>query len=277
MIDTHVHLQSDAYAEDIDAVIQHAVESGVTTCIIPGTNLSDSYAAVALTERSDIFYAAVGFHPTNAQTLTPETLAELRELAQHPRVVAIGEIGLDYYWPHIPNRDWPCADPATQREALEIQLALAADLELPVIIHDRDAHEDVLHILEDWITDASTSSGESVSPGEKKRGTLHCYAGGPTLLTRALRTGFYIGMDGPVTFKKSHSLHQVAKRVPVDRLLLETDAPYLTPVPHRGERNEPAYLTYIAQRIAELRDVPTREISRATTENARRLFKKLLK
>ncbi len=272
MIDTHVHLQSDAYAEDIDAIVQHAVKTGVTTCIIPGTNLSDSYAAVALTERSDILYAAVGFHPTNAQTLTPEALAELRELAQHPRVVAIGEIGLDYYWPHIPNRDWPCADPATQREALALQLALATDLELPVIIHDRDAHEDVLRILEDWIT------GDMSSPGEKRRGgTLHCYAGGPALLTRALRTGFYIGMDGPVTFKKSHSLHQVAQQAPLDRLLLETDAPYLTPVPHRGERNEPAYLTYIAQQIAELRDVSTREISQATTENARRLFKKLPK
>jgi TatD DNase family protein len=269
MIDTHVHLQSDAYAKDIDAVLQRAAESGVTACIVPGTNLVDSHAAVALTERSDALYAAVGFHPTNAHTLTQGALTELRELAQHPRVVAIGEIGLDYYWPQVPNRNWSCADPATQRAALLAQLALAAESELPVIIHDRDAHEDILSILEDW-------TGGETAPGEKKRGgILHCYAAGPGLLTRALKLGFYIGMDGPVTFKKAHGLHQVARQVPADHLLLETDGPYLTPEPHRGKRNEPAYLTYIAQRIADLRDVPVDEIAHVTTENTRRLFEKL--
>lgn len=265
MIDTHVHLQSDAYAKDMETVLQRAVESGVTACIVPGTNLADSHAAVALAERVDGLYAAVGFHPTNAQALTADALVKLRALAQHPRVVAIGEIGLDYYWPRVSNRNWPCADPARQREALITQLTLAAELELPVIIHDRDAHEDVLNILEAWIRDHDVTS----------RGTLHCYAGGPSLLNRALKLGFYIGMDGPVTFKKAQDLHQVARQVPSDRLLLETDGPYLTPAPYRGKRNEPAFLTYIAQQIADLRKVAAKEINCATTENARRLFKRL--
>ena len=265
LCDTHVHLQSKAYSEDLKAVLKRASEANISACIIPGTTLTDSRDAIALAERYSTphcaIYAAVGIHPTNAGSLTPDALVELREMARHPRVVAIGEIGLDYYWPKINDRGWPCAEPDEQRTAFTIQLELAAEFEFPVIVHDRDAHEDVLHILKTW-----------VSRKPERTGSLHAYAGGPGLLGEALDFGFYIGMDGPVTFKKAKNLHAVAQQVPLNRLLLETDGPYLTPIPHRGKRNEPAYLSYIAERIAELRGVPSEAIVSTTTANAKQLF-----
>ena len=265
LIDTHAHLYDPRY-NDVAAILSRAADAGVTTAIVPGTTLENSRAAVALARRYAgapcALYAAVGIHPTNADDLAPDTLAELRDLACDPRVVAIGEIGLDYYWPNVPHRTWPCAEPAQQRSALEAQLALAEELGLPVIIHDREAHEDTLHILRSWVARRPENTG-----------TLHAYAGGPSLLTEALALGFYIGMDGPVTFKKAAELHEVARQVPLDRLLLETDAPYLTPHPHRGRRNEPAYLIYVAQRIAELQGAPVEQIERATSANAQHLFR----
>jgi len=265
LIDTHTHLQHARFVDDLDATLARAAERGVTIAIVPGSTLEDSRAAVALAERyADTpcaLYAAVGVHPTDADGLTPTALAELRELAAHPRVVAIGEIGLDYYWPNIPNRGWPCAEPVQQRAALEAQLTLAAELSLPVILHDREAHADILDVLRDWMRDHPEHSG-----------TLHAYAAGPSLLPEALALNLYIGMDGPVTFEKATGLHEVARRVPLDRLLLETDAPYLTPHPYRGQRNEPAYLTYIADYIATLRDIPVLTLAAATTANAERLF-----
>lgn len=265
-IDTHAHLQHARFANDLDATLARAAANGVTTAIVPGSTLEDSRAAVALAERCAdapcALYAAVGVHPTDADSLTPATLAALRALAAHPRVVAIGEIGLDYYWPRIPNRGWPCAEPAQQRAALEAQLALAADLSLPVILHDRDAHADILDILRAWIRDHPERSG-----------TLHAYAAGPSLLSEALALNLYIGMDGPVTFEKATGLHEVARRVPLDHMLLETDAPYLTPHPYRGQRNEPAYLTYVAARIAALKGSAVETLAAATTANARRLFR----
>jgi len=266
LIDTHVHLQSPAYTEDLDAVLQRAAASGLEACIVAGTDLDDSQAAVTLAETyTDVpcsLYAAVGIHPTNAHKLTPSALKTLQALAQHPRVVAIGEIGLDYYWPRITDRDWHCAEPAEQREALQAQLDLAAELDLPVIIHDRDAHKDTLEILSNWI---------KAHPGST--GTLHAYAGGLKHLDKVLELGFMIGMDGPVTYPKAFGLQKVAQRVPLNRLILETDGPYLTPVPHRGKRNEPAYLTHIARTIAELRDLPLDSLAKATTQNAYTLFK----
>ena len=266
MIDTHVHLQHGSYADDLDAVLMRAAEAGVVAAIVPGTNLEDSRAAVALAERYAgapcALYAAVGVHPTDADRLTPAVLDELRALARHPRVVAIGEIGLDYYWPRIPDRGWPCAEPERQREALAAQLALAAEVGLPVIIHDRDAHEDTLCIVQTW-----------AEGGPERTGALHAYAGGPRWLAQSLSLGFSIGMDGPVTFERATGLQEVARQVPPDRLLLETDGPYLTPMPHRGRRNEPAYLQYIAQRIAELKHVPLNEVTETTASNARRLFR----
>ncbi|MBN2003331.1 MAG: TatD family hydrolase [Anaerolineae bacterium] len=268
MIDTHAHLQHHQYAQDLDVVLARAAAAGVTAAILPGTDVEDSRAAVALAERyADApcaLYAAVGVHPTAALDIGPDEITVLRALAQHPRVVAVGEIGLDYYWPGRPDRRWPCADPATQRLALEAQLALAAELGMPVIIHDRDAHEDTLRILGEW-----------VAGGNGRTGVLHAYAAGPALLDATLALGFYVGMDGPVTFPKATDLHAVAQQTPLDRLLLETDAPYLTPHPHRGHRNEPAHLTYVVERIAELRGATPEPINDATTRNAQRIFKRL--
>ncbi|HOU15961.1 MAG TPA: TatD family hydrolase [Anaerolineae bacterium] len=265
-IDTHAHLQHTRFADDFAAVLTRAAECDVTTAIVPGSTLADSRAAVVLAERYTgtpcALYAAVGIHPTDADSLTPATLAELRELAAHPRVVAIGEIGLDYYWPRIVDRGWPCAEPTQQHAALEAQLALAAELSLPVILHDRDAHADILDILRAWMR------------GHPERtGTLHAYAAGPALLPEALALNLCIGMDGPVTFEKATSLQEVARQVPLQRLLVETDSPYLTPHPYRGRRNEPAYLPYVARRIAALRDIPVETIAAATTANAQRLFR----
>ncbi len=266
LIDTHAHLQHARFAEDLDAVLARAAARGVTTAIAPGSTLEDSRAAVALAERyagaSCALYAAVGIHPTETDGLTPTALTELRQLAHHPRVVAIGEIGLDYYWPNIANRGWPCAQPAQQRVALEAQLALAAELSLPVILHDRNAHADILDILRAWTRDRPERSG-----------TLHAYAAGPALLAEALALNLYIGMDGPLTFEKATGLHEVARQVPLDRLLLETDAPYLTPHPYRGRRNEPAYVAYVAARSAALKNLAVETVAAATTANAQRLFR----
>ncbi|MGC9397800.1 MAG: TatD family hydrolase [Anaerolineae bacterium] len=265
MIDTHIHLQHRAYRQDLDAVLERAAAAGVRACIVPGTDLASSRAAVELAERYAetpcALYATVGVHPTDADEVNEETLEALADLARHPRVVAIGEIGLDYYWPDQPKRDWPCANPPQQKRALRAQLALAADVGLPVCIHNRDAHNDTLALLKAWVTE-----------GTGRTGTLHAYAGGPALLDEVLELGFYIGMDGPVTFKKARGLHAVARAVPFDRLLLETDGPYLTPAPHRGKRNEPAYLTHIAARIAALRETSSDAVAEKTTRNARRLF-----
>ena len=265
IVDTHVHLQDPRYSRDLDEVLARAAAAGVTKAIVPGTTVADSIEAVGLAEEHALsdcaLYAAIGVQPTNAHLLNATALDTLRELARSPVVVAIGEIGLDYYWPKVKDRGWQCADPQVQRDAFNEQLALAAEFDLPVIIHDREAHSDTLAALRAWREHHATA-----------RGTLHAYAGGPAHLAEVLDLGFYIGMDGPVTFPKTAELHAVAREVPLDRLLLETDGPYLTPVPHRGQRNEPAYLVHVAARIAELRDVPPDRVSTATSINAGILF-----
>jgi TatD DNase family protein len=270
VIDTHIHLQHQRYQDDLDDVIGRAAVAGVTAMIVPGTDLESSAAAVALADRPMSsqpceIYAAVGIHPTSAHLLTDAALETLRDLAHHPRVVAIGEIGLDYYWPQVEDRGWHCPDPAVQRLALKRQLALANELALPVILHDRDAHQDLLRILTDWRAQEDQASAPL-------RGTLHAYAGGTVHLAEVLALGFYIGMDGPVTFKNAATLHAIARQVALDRLLLETDGPYLTPRPYRGQRNEPAYLKYIAEKIANLRELSLDALGDATTQNARELF-----
>lgn len=265
LVDTHVHLQHRRYADDLSDVLDRASGAGITAAIIPGTTLDDSAAGVALTTTESApcrLFAAVGIHPTEAYDLTPSALQELADLAAAPHVVAIGEIGLDYYWPNIPNRGWVCAEPEIQRLALERQLALASDMGLPVVIHDRDAHRDTLEILRSW---------KARDPNA--RGTLHAYAGCVGLLEEVMALGFAIGIDGPVTFKQAADLHEVARRVPLSRLLLETDGPYLTPTPHRGKRNEPAFLTHVAAAIAQLRGLTVEEVAAATTRNAKELFR----
>ncbi len=264
-VDTHVHLQLAAYAEDLPVVLERAAEAGVRACIVPGIDLESSREALALAERYAEgmcrLYAAVGIHPTEAHHLDGAALRELRAMAAHPRVVAIGEIGLDFYWPRIPDRGWVCAEPKEQERALREQLDLAAEMALPVILHDRDAHEAMLTALAAWVKDESPV-----------RGILHAYAAGPSRLDEVVGMGFSIGIGGVVTRKRATALQEVARRVPLDALLLETDGPYLTPVPYRGKRNEPAYLLLIAEAIAALRGMTVEALAEATATNAARLF-----
>ncbi|MDY6877299.1 MAG: TatD family hydrolase [Chloroflexota bacterium] len=258
LIDSHAHLDFAQFDADREAVIERAWEAGLVAVLNVGTDLTSSRAAVALAEKYDFIYAAVGVHPHDARTFTPEALAELRTLACHPKVVAVGEIGLDYYRDRSP-RD-------VQRKAFADQLALAAELALPVVIHSREAHDDVLAALRRW---GRLSPGGGIKGGT---GVLHSYSAGPERLEEVLRLGFFIGISGPVTFPKANRLRAVAAVVPLERMLVETDCPYLTPQPYRGRRNEPAYVRYVVEAVASARGMPAEAVARATADNARRLF-----
>jgi TatD DNase family protein len=253
MIDTHCHLNFDAFDADREAIVQQAAEANVSRIIIPAVDLPTSQQAIALAERYAGVYAAVGIHPNSTAGFTPQDLNALRRLAEHPRVVAIGEIGLDYYWDYSP--------PAVQAHAFATQLALAQELNLPVIIHDRDAHEDTIRHLE-AVTFRSA----------ERPGVLHSVSAPLPLAQRALRLGFYLGFSGPITYRKSDEMRAVAAAAPLDRLLVETDAPFLTPEPHRGKRNTPQYIPLIVDRLAALRQITSEEMAQITTQNAQRLF-----
>ena len=248
LIDSHAHLDAPRFDDDRGAVIARAREAGVVAILNVGADLASSRAAVALAEEHDFIYAAVGVHPHDARTVTAALLDELRTLARHPKVVAFGEIGLDYYRDLSPR--------PVQRQAFADQLALAAELGLPVVVHSRDAYDDVLAALRGW---------DGV-------GVLHSYSAGPERLQDVLALGFSIGISGPVTFPKAQPLRAVAAAVPLERLLVETDCPYLTPVPYRGRRNEPAHVQYVVEAVARARGVRPEAVARATADNARSLF-----
>lgn len=258
LIDTHLHLDFDAFDDDREAVIERALAAGVQRMITIGINRETCRRAVALAEQYAPVYAAVGIHPNDATEWDSETERELRELARHPKVVAIGEIGLDYYWERVPHD--------VQARVFRAQLALASELGLPVIIHDRDAHADVLNILREWV-----ESGRAPTPP----GVLHCFSGDQAMAEEALALGFYLGVDGPVTFKNARALQALVAQLPLDRLLIETDAPFLTPHPYRGKRNEPAYVRFVAEKIAELQNCTFETVAHQTTRNAETLFARL--
>jgi TatD DNase family protein len=253
LIDTHCHLDWKAFDLDREAVIDRAVQAGVTRMITIGVDVPSSRRAIDLAEQHAAVYAAVGVHPNDCAGFDAAVLSEVRSLAQHSKVVAIGEIGLDFYWHKI--------DHETQARAFRAQLELAAELHKPVIIHSRDAAPEVLTLLEDFTQHAARITG-----------TLHSYFDDLAIAQRAFAIDFYIGITGPITFKKSDREREIVKQVPLDRLLLETDAPFLTPVPQRGKRNEPAYVRHVAETIARVRALPVEEIAQQSTENAERLF-----
>ena len=236
LIDSHCHLNFDAFDEDRLDVLARAKEAGVAAIINPSTDLADSRQVVALAEATPGLYAAIGVHPNDAAQLNDDVLARLRELAAPPKVVAIGEIGLDYYWDEAPR--------PVQRRALEQQLALAREVDKPVIIHQRDSAGDTMIVLRQWAAEAS-------HPGL----VLHSFSGDQAMAEEALDLGFYIGISGPVTFKNAKALPGIVAATPFDRLLVETDAPFLSPHPFRGKRNEPARVSLIAERVAELRSL----------------------
>lgn len=249
-IDTHAHLEMEAFAGDREAVVARAEAAGLTAIITVGTTLPDCEKAAALACRYGSVYAAVGIHPHEVKDIDEQTYDRLRILARRKKVVAIGEIGLDFFYDLSP-RD-------VQLRCFQEQLALAEELNLPVIIHDRDAHGEVLKILR--------------ARKNPLQGVLHCFSGDWTMARQCLEMGFYLSIAGPVTYKKAEQLREVAVKAPLERLLVETDAPYLAPQPYRGKRNEPAYVVETARFLANLRNIPTVELERQTAANACRLF-----
>lgn len=258
LIDTHCHLNFESYDEDRDAVVDRALEAGVRTVIIPAIDLDSCQAAIDLSQQYPGVYAAVGIHPTSTADFTPDKIDALAGLAEAEKIVAVGEIGLDYYWDHSP--------PAVQRQAFEAQLELASRLALPVIIHNREASGDLMDMLETWV------AGGLPETLKDRPGVLHSFSAPAEIVDRALAAGFYLGFTGPITFKKADDLRRIASSVPLDRILVETDGPFLTPNPYRGRRNEPAYVPYIADRLAALHQVAPEAMAAATTANAIRLF-----
>lgn len=254
LFDTHAHLNDPKFADDRDQVIRRAREEfGVQTIINVGYNRETIRTTLELAEAYDFIYAAVGWHPHDAKDCTEEDLAWIRELTEHPKVVALGEMGLDYYWDNSP-RD-------VQAEVFRRQIAIARDTGYPIIIHDRDAHEDVVRILKE-------------EGADEVGGVMHCFGGDLAIMEECLRLNFMIGLGGSVTFKNRATLpKEIARNVPLDRLLLETDCPYLAPHPYRGKRNETGYVRLVAEAIAELRGITFEELAQATQENAKRLFR----
>lgn len=256
LIDTHVHLDDPRYDEDREAVFLRAEESGVTTFITIGCDLSTSSAAVKLATKRDNVYATVGVHPHEVKHIEPKWFSELTRLAQHQKVVAYGEIGLDYHYDNSPRE--------TQRLQFREQISLAHSLKLPLVIHTREAQQDTLTILRE-------------EKADELGGVIHCFSEDAELAQGALDLGFHLSFSGIITFRNAGPLRDIIRTVPDDRLLIETDAPYLTPVPFRGKRNESAYVKYVAQQIAEIKHGTSADglekIAHLTTDNARKLFK----
>ena len=251
LFDTHAHYDDEAFDADRDAVLTALPEQGVGLILNPGCDVESSRKAVRYAAAYPHVYAAVGIHPENCGGCTAGDLDAIRALAQLPKTVAIGEIGLDYYWAENPPRDF-------QQQVLRQQLALARELALPVIIHDREAHADTLAIVREF-------------PGVT--GVFHCFSGSPEMARELLKMGWYLGFDGPVTYKNARRAPEVAAVTPLDRMLIETDSPYMTPVPYRGRRNDSGYVHLVAEKLAEWKGVTPEEMARVTTENGKRLFR----
>jgi TatD DNase family protein len=260
LTDTHCHLDFNRFDEDRALVLARAWEAGVIRVLNPGIDLESSRAAVKLAESNEQVYAAVGLHPNSAMAWNENTLLELRALAEHPKIVAIGEIGLDYYRDRAPRE--------LQKQVFLTQLDLAASLQLPVVIHNRQSTSDMLEILVEW---QAKLVSEGLSLAERP-GVLHSYSDEIEPALKAIEHNFFIGFTGPVTFHNARDLQKVAAALPEQHILIETDAPFLTPHPFRGKRNEPARVLLIAEKIAELKKQPIDSIARLTTENAARLF-----
>ncbi|KUF23871.1 TatD family hydrolase [Bacillus safensis] len=252
LFDTHAHLNAEQYKEDLEQVIERAKSEKVEKIVVVGFDRPTITRAMELIEEYDFIYAAIGWHPVDAIDMTDEDLAWIKDLSQHEKVVAIGEMGLDYYWDKSPKD--------VQKEVFRRQIALAKEVNLPIVIHNRDATEDVVTILKE---EGAAEVG----------GIMHCFTGSLETAKACMDMNFYISFGGPVTFKNAKKPKEVVKEIPSDRLLIETDCPYLTPVPFRGKRNEPSYVKYIAEQIAELREISFEELAELTTKNAKKVFR----
>ena len=251
LIDTHCHLDMSAYGVDFEATLVRAEEAGISRIISVGIDLISSRRAIELAEQHQGIHATVGVHPHNVAELGEGDYAELRGMCSHPKVVAYGEIGLDYVKNYAPV--------ALQKEHFTRQVALARELQLPLVVHDREAHDDIMEILE--------SAGPFPAGG-----VMHCFSGDAIFARRVLALGFHLSIPGVVTFAKAEMLHEAVREIPLASLVLETDGPFLAPVPKRGKRNEPQLMLFTAQKVAELKGISLEEVARQTTINAVRLF-----
>lgn len=252
LFDTHVHLNARQYKEDRGEVIERAFAAGVNYMVVVGFDRETIPLAIEIAEQHETIYAAVGWHPVDAIDCTDEDLQWIEELSAHPKVVAIGEMGLDYHWDKSPVE--------IQKEVFRKQIQLAKKVRMPIIIHNREATEDIIEILQE-------------ENAAEVGGIMHCYSDSIDYVQACLDMNFYISLGGPVTFKNATLPKEVAVEVPMERLLVETDAPFLAPHPYRGKRNEPAYVKLVAEQIAELRGMSFEQITTATTNNAFTLFK----
>ena len=270
LTDTHCHLDLNKFEPDRESVIQRALEAQLERMLIPGLDLESSQAAIGLAGSHPAIYAAVGFHPTDLDKFSEKAFDEIQKLATHPRVVAVGEIGIDYYW--VNERQ----ERTFQTEILRRQLDFAASVNKPVIIHMREEEDvwfgqasiDLIQILREWHKRLVADS----HPLAEKPGVLHSFNGTLETAQNAMDLNFYIGVTGPVTYKNAEEKRQIIRQLPLERLLIETDSPFLTPVPHRGKRNEPAFVAYIADKIAEIHMTTREQVAKITTSSAARLF-----
>jgi len=251
IFDSHAHLDSENFSGEVDSIIERAKSNKIGFIMNPAVDYKSSIAAVELSKKYDMVYAAVGIHPHEASTADDMMLKLIKAMTTNKKVKAIGEIGLDYHYDFSP-RD-------IQREIFIKQIRLAKEIKLPIIIHDREANKDVFDILQEE------------NPYETGV-VMHCYSGSRELAKEYLKLGAYISIAGPVTFKNNRKTVGVVESVPIERLFIETDSPYLTPVPYRGKRNEPSYVKYVAEEIAKIKDIPVEEVIKATTDNAKRFF-----
>ncbi|NLG87834.1 MAG: TatD family hydrolase [Clostridiaceae bacterium] len=251
LIDSHAHYDDKQFDIDRDMVMKKIESQGVAAVVNPSENLASMRKVLEMSEAYGFLYAALGFHPHNAAEFSIEFLDTIREMSKSGKVVAIGEVGLDYYYDFSPRE--------AQKKCFAAHISVAKELKLPLIIHDRDAHKDVIDIIK---AENAGSAG----------GVFHCFPGSVEMAREVLDAGFYIALGGAVTFKNAKRPVEVAKYVPIDRLLVETDSPYMAPVPYRGKRNDSGYLPVIIEKIAEIRDMEYEQVARATAENACRLF-----
>lgn len=254
MIDTHAHLNDPKFAEDLDDVLDRAKKAGVERIVVCGYDLHSSRTAVEMAERYEEIYASVGIHPHDASHFNEYTLAELKELSRSPKVIAIGETGLDFHYNFSPRE--------AQNEAFKAHVALADELGLPIIVHSRESNFEALQVLRETTANIWGC-------------VFHCFSGDEQFAREVLSMGFYIGVGGPITYKASEKLRKVVEMCPCDRLLVETDCPYLTPVPYRGKRNEPAYVRYVLEKAAGVKGITFEKLEEITTINARTLFKRM--
>jgi len=251
IFDSHAHYDDEAFNEDREKVIMGLNDKGVIGVLNCGASMDGARMSVELSRKYDFVYAAVGVHPEYADVVNDKVISELRDLARFSKVRAIGEIGLDYYHEENPDRE-------IQKAAFRRQMELACELKLPVVIHDRDAHKDTLDILKEF---------------PQVIGTIHCFSGSLEFARECLKLGYYIGFTGVITFKNAKKIIEVAREVPMDRILVETDCPYMAPVPNRGKRNESDYIKYIIQKISEIKCKSIEEIEDATICNIKQLLK----